>query len=350
MTGEFEPRTKQMAYIEYIEETAFGSGIPLNGDMQWANSITKFDPGEKNKTESKMYLGSSETTNPSMNFRHAKIGEEVGCSIEAMVQTGYLMPNLKYFLGGTNALPLQLSDKLTTTSIVNIDTSGVDKCVHVYEGSIATETTLSVPEFGSINMKSKYTSKNLRDLTIAEYEDATRLNIAGVTLNGSHAIDTDARVLQAEDINNIYMRPTEDTPTAWGSATRCGDAMKELELKVVNKLGLPTDLNETTSTRIRGNVLLSRALTFNPTVTYDNISKTSSENSFTLENIRSLKPFDFRFDLDSYRFTLYGVQYPELKRSYGGEDMIGDKLESMQIKGAREDGVYYPPLVISAVV
>lgn len=350
MTDTFSPRTKQMAYVEYIEESSFGSGVPVDGVMQWFNSITKFDPTSKIKTETKMYLPDSSVTDRSMAWRHAKVGEEVGCDIEAMVQTGFCLPTIKYFLGGNTAAPLQVSDDLTTLSIVNIDTEGTGKTVHVYEGSVPVECTLSIPESGATSIKTKFTGKNLRDMTLATYEGATMLNTAGVETHGSHAVDTDARVLQAEDVNNIYMRLSEATPTPWSDTCRIKDAVKEIELKISNKVGLPTDLNETTTTRIRGKVLNSRSLTFGLTLTYADISAEAEESGFTLENIRGLTPFDFRFDFDGNHYALHGVQFPELKYGYGGEDMIGDKVTSLQIKGYHENSTAMKPLEITAIV
>lgn len=346
---DFSPRTKQMAYVEYIEETSFGSGIPINAVMNWFNSISKFDPTSKIKTKTDLTLGDSTCTTPSMHYTHTKVGEEVGCDINSNVQSGLLQPTLKYFLGGTNALPLQLSDDLATVAMAQIDTKGTGKVVHVYEGMIGTEATLAVPEFGAVTLATKWTGKNYNPVTLATYEGATMLNIAGAETHGSHAVDTGARGLQAEDVNKVYMRLSEATPTEWADACMIVDAAKEMEMKISNKVGLPTDLNETTTTRIKGKVLNSREITFGLTLTYADISAEAVENGFTLENIRNLTPFDFQFQLDGNKYTLCGVRFPELKTSYGGDDMIGDKVTSLSVTGFKENGAAVPPLKVETV-
>lgn len=326
----FNPGSKQQAYVEFVEEATFGTfptagtGVPA---MKWFGAVTSFDDQSKIKTESKNYLAPASVTSRTSAVKNAKTGEEVGVSMDYMLQEGHVLDTLCYFLGGNAAAPTTISDDLTSISIGHVNTvSNWDdaKRFTKFTGMVGEEITITIPEEGAVTAKTKWvgTGKEYG----AEY--------VGTELQGSHATDPCTAILNSSAVTEFKIRTStvgSTTATAWASAPLCRDAVGGIELKFTNKLGLPKDINTDTVTKIKAAVLLSRKATISLDLTYADITGGSIADAITLENIRSFTPFDIQFTFDDYVYEYSRVRFPELPYKAGGEDLIGDKLTSLPI-------------------
>jgi hypothetical protein len=143
------------------------------------------------------------------------------------------------------------------------------------------------------------------------------------------------------------MRKSAAVATAWTSAVNLADAVKSLELRIVNKITRVKDLSNTTSTRTKGFVCNSRDIVLSLELNYDDISTGTADNKFSLTDIRSLTPFDVQFAIDGYKYTLVGVRWPELPYDWGSDDLLGDKVTSLPATGFIENGAWAPALTVA---
>jgi hypothetical protein len=98
------------------------------------------------------------------------------------------------------------------------------------------------------------------------------------------------------------------------------DVVKSIEISISNKLGIAKDLNATTSTRIKGIVLLTREVKLGLEMDYDDLDM--------LTYVRSYNELKFKFTLGTKVITLEGVRFPEMPYEFGPDDLVGDKLTS----------------------
>jgi hypothetical protein len=347
MANDYMQKWKGLA--EFIEEATFGT-TPTNPTMVWPGLVTKATPVAKPKVESKFYLRSDASTlygaptsdGVSGARKHIKVGEDIGYDLEIVPQAGTLQTLLKYVHGGTNATPMLVTDVLKSISIGEKTRSGdATNIYRTFKGMTAREATLMVPEDGAVSLKMGFDG--------IEYT-ASATDYIG---SGWHAQESSAAALTSASIAQIgagqyiAMRKSAASPTAWSSSLNIADAIKSLELRITNKLTRVKDLSNTTSTKTKAFVCNSRDYVVSLEISYDDIAASSTDNQFTLVDIRSLTPFDIQFAIDGYKYTLIGVRFPELPYDFGSDDIFGDKVTSLPATGFVESSAWAPAFSVT---
>lgn len=337
----FNPASKQQMYVEYVEETTFGTfpapaTSPRGPNMKWFGSITNFDDQSKIKTDSKNFLAPASMTSRTSAFKNMKTGEEVGFTMDHLVQKDYVLSTLCYPLGAnaaavtatTGATALAISDQLPSISVGQVFTNpnwDNTKRFVKYSGMLCEDLTLTIPDEGAVTCKSKWVGTN--KVYGADY-------IGSETTEGAHAADPCTAILNSSALSAFKIRTSTQgavTATAWASVPTCRDAIGGIELKFTNKIGLPKDINTNTVTKIKGAALLGRKATIALDITYAELTGGDIADAITLENIRSFDPFDIQFIFDGYQYEYSRVRFPELPYKAGGEDLLGDKITSLPV-------------------
>jgi hypothetical protein len=304
--------------IDYVEEATYGT-TPANPALSWIGTVYSAKPVVKIKTDSKRFLPSAQnTTTMAYNWRHTKVGTDIGLEIGYVPQTGTFSNFLKYFvgnkgtaLGGDTMTPisvaLQHANLPAPTGWITTQLPW-----HVFKGCVGTDFTFNAPEDGVIDCKGTFACQELAAPSATDP--------AG---SGSHPAASTAAELTIDDISACQMKYS-----ASGALANCTDAINALSFKISNKIGFSKDIANSTSTRIAGYALNSRTITLDLDLDYFALEN-ATPTGMSITDVRSLTAFDFAFTLDGKTYTFKGLKFPELPYEFGPDDLLGDKVTSL---------------------
>ena len=293
--------------VEYVKETTFGT-MPTNPAMQWIGIVTDAKFTDKPKSFSTRYFTNAAYTDPkSAAYKHIKTVMDAGIEIEYVPQ-GILDGFLGFALGGDNTTCTGLVDGINSVTIGAIITDGTDKYL-TYKGCVIDEFTLSIPEDDVLKCSAKFTAA-----------DAAAPSDTGYKGTGSNATESTNAMLTCDDVSDIQL--SVDNGKTWASAT---DIVREIELSISNKNVYLKDLASTNSTHIAGVVNTGKDVKLGLELYYDDLD--------LLTQVRALTQCGFKFTIDKKTFTFTGVQFPEYPLDVKPDEVIGDKIESLQITG-----------------
>ena len=292
--------------VEYVKETAFGT-LPTNPKMKWIGIVTDAKFTDKPKSFSTRYFTDATYTDPkSAAYKHIKTVMEAGVEIEYVPQ-GILDGFLGFALGGDTSCT-GLVDGINSVTIGAIITGGTNKYL-LYKGCVVDEFTLTIPEDDVLKCSAKFTAA-----------DATAPSATNYIGTGSNATESTDAMLTCDDVSAIQL--SIDNGSTWVDAT---DIVREIELSISNKNVYLKDLASTNSTHIAGVVNVGKDVKLGLELYYDDLD--------LLTQVRALTQCGFRFTIDGKTFTLTGVQFPEYPLDIKPDEVIGDKIESLQITG-----------------
>jgi len=290
--------------VEYVKETTFGT-MPPNPAMAWIGIVTDAKFTDKPKSFSTRYFTDATYTNPkSAAYKHIKTVMDAGIEIEYVPQ-GILDGFLGFALGGDTTCT-GLVDGIKSVTIGAIITGGTNKYL-TYKGCVIDEFTLSIPEDDVLKCSAKFTAA-----------DAAAPSATGYKGTGSNATESTNAMLTCDDVSDIQL--SVDNGKTWASAT---DIVREIELTISNKNVYLKDLASTNSTHIAGVVNTGKDVKLGLELYYDDLD--------LLTQVKALTQCGFKFTIDSKTFTLTGVQFPEYPLDVKPDEVIGDKIESLQI-------------------
>lgn len=292
--------------VEYVKETTFGM-LPTNPEMEWIGIVTNAKFTDKPKSFSTRYFTDATYTDPkSAAYKHIKTVMEAGVEIEYVPQ-GILDGFLGFALGGDTSCT-GLVDGIKSVTIGAIITGGTNKYL-LYKGCVVDEFTLTIPEDDVLKCSAKFTAA-----------DATAPSATDYIGTGSNATESTDAMLTCDDVSAIQL--STDNGSTWADAT---DIVREIELSISNKNVYLKDLASTNSTQIAGVVNVGKDVKLGLELYYDDLD--------LLTQVRALTQCGFRFTIDGKTFTLTGVQFPEYPLDIKPDEVIGDKIESLQITG-----------------
>ncbi len=293
--------------VEYIKETSFGT-MPTNPVMQWIGIVTDAKFTDKPKSFSTRYFTDAAYTKPkSAAYKHIKTVMEAGVEIEYVPQD-IMSGFIGFALGGDNTTCTGLVDGIKSVTIGAIITGGTNKYV-VYEGCVVDEFTLTIPEDDVLKCSAKFTAADAAAPSATNYKGT-----------GSNATESTDAMLTCDNISDIKL--STDNGSSWVNAT---DIVREIELSISNKNVYLKDLASANSTHIAGVVNVGKDVKLGLELYYDDLD--------LLTQVRALTQCGFKFTCDSKTFTLTGVQFPEYPLDVKPDEVIGDKLESLQVTG-----------------
>lgn len=293
--------------IEYIKETNFGT-LPTNPVMKWIGIVTDAKFTDKPKSFSTRYFTEADDTIvKSAAYKHIKTVMDAGIEIEYVPQD-ILGGFLGYALGGDETTCTGLADGINSVTIGAIITGGTDKYL-TYKGCVIDEFTLSIPEDDVLKCSAKFTAADAAAPSATEYKGT-----------GSNATESTDSMLTCDDVSDIKL--SVDNGITWASAT---DIVREIELSISNKNVYLKDLASANSTHIAGVVNTGKDVKLGLELYYDDLD--------LLTQVRALTQCGFKFTIDGKTFTLTGVQFPEYPLDVKPDEVIGDKIESLQITG-----------------
>ena len=293
--------------VEYIKETNFGV-MPTNPAMQWIGIVTDAKFTDKPKSFSTRYFTDADDTSvKSAAYKHIKTVMEAGIEIEYVPQ-GILNGFIGFALGGDNTTCTGLVDGINSVTIGAIITGGTDKYL-TYKGCVIDEFTLSIPEDDVLKCSAKFTAA-----------DAAAPSATGYKGTGSNATESTNAMLTCDDVSDIQL--SVDNGKTWANAT---DIVREIELSISNKNVYLKDLASTNSTHIAGVVNTGKDVKLGLELYYNDLD--------LLTQVRALTQCGFKFTIDKKTFTFTGVQFPEYPLDVKPDEVIGDKIESLQITG-----------------
>ena len=293
--------------VEYVKETTFGT-MPNNPTMAWIGIVTDAKFTDKPKSFSTRYFTDAAYTNPkSAAYKHIKTVMEAGIEIEYVPQD-ILSGFIGFALGGDATTCTGLADGINSVSIGTIITGGTKKYV-VYNGCVVDEFTLTIPEDDVLKCSAKLTAANAAAPSSTNYKGT-----------GSNATESTDAMLTCDDISTIQL--SKDNGSSWADAK---DIVREIELSISNKNVYLKDLASTNSTHIAGVVNVGKDVKLGLELYYDNLD--------LLTQVRALTQCGFKFTIDNKTFTFTGVQFPEYPLDVKPDEVIGDKIESLQITG-----------------
>lgn len=291
--------------VEYVEESAFAT-TPSNPAMKWIGVVTNVKLTDKPKSFSTRYLPGSSYTDPrSAAYKHIGTVMDVGVEIEYVPQS-ILGGFLGYALGGNETTCTGLADGIKSVTIGSI-VSGITNKYIVYKGCVVDEFTLTIPEDDVIKCSAQFTA--------AHAEAPSSTSYLGT---GSSATESSAAMLTCDDVTDIKI--SVDNGSTWTSAS---DIVREIEVSISNKNVYLKDLVSSNSTHIAGVVNTGKDLKLSLELYYNNLD--------LLTQVRSLTKCGFKFTCNSKTFTFTGIQFPEYPIDIKPDEVIGDKLESLQI-------------------
>jgi len=293
--------------IEYIKETSFAT-TPTNPAMKWIGIVTDVKLTDKPKSFSTRYFVSNGFTGAkSAAYIHAKTVAEAGVEIEYVPQS-ILGGFFGYALGGDETTCSGLLDGISSVTIGTIITGGSNKYI-IYKGCVVDEFTLTIPEDDVIKCSAKFTAADASAPSAVDYKGT-----------GSHATESTDSPLTCDDVSNVQF--STDNGSTWASAA---DIVREIEVTVSNKNVYLKDIDSANSTHIAGVVNTGKDLKLGLELYYDDLS--------LLTQVRALTKCGFKFTCGSKTFTFTGVQFPEYPLDVKPDEVIGDKIESLQITG-----------------
>jgi hypothetical protein len=292
--------------VEYIKETTFGTP-PTNPAMQWIGIVTDAKFTDKPKSFSTRYFTDADYTDPkSAAYKHIKTVMEAGVEIEYVPQ-GILDGFLGFALGGDTSCT-GLVDGIKSVTIGAIITGETNKYL-LYKGCVVDEFTLTIPEDDVLMCSAKFTAA-----------DATAPSTTDYIGTGSNATESTDAMLTCDDVSAIQL--STDNGKTWANAT---DIVREIELSISNKNVYLKDLASANSTHIAGVVNVGKDVKLGLELYYDDLD--------LLTQVRALTQCGFKFTIDKKTFTLTGVQFPEYPLDIKPDEVIGDKIESLQVTG-----------------
>ena len=291
--------------VEYIKETNFGT-MPTNPVMQWIGIVTDAKFTDKPKSFSTRYFTDAAYTNPkSAAYKHIKTVMEAGIEIEYVPQD-IMSGFIGFALGGDATTCTGLVDGINSVTIGAIITGGTNKYL-LYEGCVVDEFTLTIPEDDVLKCSAKFTAADAVAPSATDYKGT-----------GSNATESTDAMLTCDNISDIKL--STDNGSSWVNAT---DIVREIELSISNKNVYLKDLASANSTHIAGVVNVGKDVKLGLELYYDDLD--------LLTQVRALTQCGFKFTCDSKTFTLTGVQFPEYPLDVKPDEVIGDKLESLQV-------------------
>ena len=292
--------------VEYVKETTFGT-LPTNPQMEWIGIVTDAKFTDKPKSFSTRYFTDAAYTDPkSAAYKHIKTVMEAGVEIEYVPQ-GILDGFLGFALGGDTSCT-GLVDGINSVTIGAIITGGTNKYL-LYKGCVVDEFTLTIPEDDVLKCSANFTAA-----------DATAPSATDYIGTGSNATESTDAMLTCDDVSAIQL--STDNGSTWADAT---DIVREIELSISNKNVYLKDLASTNSTHIAGVVNVGKDVKLGLELYYDDLD--------LLTQVKALTQCGFKFTIDGKTFTLTGVQFPEYPLDIKPDEVIGDKLESLQVTG-----------------
>ena len=292
--------------VEYVKETTFGT-MPTKPTMAWIGIVTDAKFTDKPKSFSTRYFTDAAYTDPkSAAYKHIKTVMEAGIEIEYVPQ-GILDGFLGFALGGDTSCT-GLVDGINSVAIGAIITGGTNKYV-VYKGCVVDEFTLTIPEDDVLKCSAK--------LTAADAAAPSSTNYKGT---GSNATESTDAMLTCDDISTIKL--STDNGSTWTDAS---DIVREIELTISNKNVYLKDLDSTNSTHIAGVVNVGKDVKLGLELYYNDLD--------LITQVQALTKCGFKFTINGKTFTLTGVQFPEYPLDVKPDEVIGDKLESLQVTG-----------------
>ena len=292
--------------VEYVKETEFGK-LPTNPEMEWIGIVTDAKFTDKPKSFSTRYFTDATYTEPkSAAYKHIKTVMEAGVEIEYVPQ-GILDGFLGFALGSDTSCT-GLVDGIKSVTIGAIITGGTNKYL-LYKGCVVDEFTLTIPEDDVLKCSAKFTAA-----------DATAPSATDYIGTGNNATESTKAMLTCDDVSAIQL--SIDNGSTWSDAT---DIVREIELSISNKNVYLKDLASTNSTHIAGVVNVGKDVKLGLELYYDDLD--------LLTQVRALTQCGFRFTIDGKTFTLTGVQFPEYPLDIKPDEVIGDKIESLQVTG-----------------
>ena len=287
--------------VEYVAESSYAT-IPTDPTMEWIGAVNKFSPKDKTKTASEKYLKDKEATNRAEAYIHAKTGEELGFDLTYYPQASKFIGLMEYATGSATGLV----DNVNSFSVGLILNETVSK-YSTYEGCVIDSFTLNIPDDGYVSCDVSCTAADKSDWDTTSYIGT-----------GTHASDPNETPLTSEDITSIQID--------YGAGfVDVNDAVNAITLKIENKIGYARDLASSNTGRIKGMALTGRDITVELDMDYDSFSM--------MTHIRSLTELKVKFVLGTKTFTVTGVKFPEMPYEFSSEDLIGDKLSSLQCTG-----------------
>jgi hypothetical protein len=231
---------------------------------------------------------------------------EAGVEIEYVPQ-GILDGFLGFALGGDTSCT-GLVDGIKSVTIGAIITGETNKYL-LYKGCVVDEFTLTIPEDDVLMCSAKFTAA-----------DATAPSTTDYIGTGSNATESTDAMLTCDDVSAIQL--STDNGKTWANAT---DIVREIELSISNKNVYLKDLASANSTHIAGVVNVGKDVKLGLELYYDDLD--------LLTQVRALTQCGFKFTIDKKTFTLTGVQFPEYPLDIKPDEVIGDKIESLQVTG-----------------
>ncbi len=303
MTSVFN--SNMIGSVEYITESVFAT-LPTNPAMKWIGAVSKFSPKDKTKTASEKYLKDKVATNRAESYIHAKTGEELGFDITYYPQPGSFDDFLLLVTGSATGL----ADSIGSFSLGLVLDETTTKYSY-YEGCVVDSFTLNIPDDGFVSCDVSCTAADKSTWGTSTYIGT-----------GSHATDPLETPLTSEDITSVQI----DYGAGYVDVE---DAINAITLKIENKVGYARDLASANAGRIKGSALTGRDITLELDMDYDSFDM--------MTYIRSLTELDVKFVLGSgshsWTFAVSGVKFPEMPYEFSSEDLIGDKLSSLQCTG-----------------
>ena len=171
------------------------------------------------------------------------------------------------------------------------------------------EFTLTIPEDDVLMCSAKFTAADAAAPSATKYIGT-----------GSNATESTDAMLTCDDVSAIQL--STNNGSTWADAT---DIVREIELSISNKNVYLKDLASTNSTHIAGVVNVGKDVKLGLELYYDDLD--------LLTQVRALTQCGFRFTIDGKTFTLTGVQFPEYPLDIKPDEVIGDKIESLQVTG-----------------
>ena len=286
--------------VEYIEETTFGT-TPLNSNWSWIGLVDKYDTPIKKDTESFKYLPDPDDATGLTRKRTQVVGGTLEGAISYYIQD---FDFWKYVMGNATTL----GNTLTSISVCEtIEEPGGTKKFIVSKGNVMKSIKLSLPSDGIGKVDSS--------LVRADVADPTDTDPTG---DGDHASEDTSDALLWEQLADVCM-DANDPPT-----TSIGHIVGEVNLEIVNDIDMPKDVDETTWTKIAGDVLNSRDINLGIRLTWIDVNDTATPKIHDIIKNSTLQ--NFRFTLGDRIAIIKNLLFTEWNPALAPEEYLGEEL------------------------
>lgn len=283
--------------VEWVEETSFATE-EADADYNWFGIATSWSVEQGVESESITYLpeyGASNKLDKRMNVAHR---EMYNGDITYHPQNFDL---LQYWTGASGGV----ADDPTSLQIGEVNESVDPEEFRRLLGGVGEEISISGSEDETWEVSGSLTFADAEDWATDDYIDAD----SGDGTSGSHATEDTTEPLKWKDLSNVQY-----------GGTALSGAVESLEISVSNDLAIVRDPDSSNSTLIDAIIPVDREITVDIDLTYEGFDM--------LSEVRSYQKKDLTFDLDTYSFTVSGVQFPELPYEYSPDDLVSDSISS----------------------